>query len=78
LIKRDLQKEGFDINIVRTEDEVKPIFYYFWFQSHISVFFTVSNYNTMEQRALKNVNNCLYTKIYSYLETSGGISYNSY
>ncbi len=33
----------------------------------------------MEQRAsLKNVNNCLYTNIYSYLETSGGISYNPY
>ncbi len=27
---------------------------------------------TMEQRALKNVNNCLYTNVYSYLETSGG------
>ncbi len=26
----------------------------------------------------KNVNNCLYTNIYSYLETSGGISYNLY
>jgi hypothetical protein len=26
----------------------------------------------MEQRALKNVNNCLNTNIYSYLETSGG------
>ncbi len=26
----------------------------------------------MEQRTLKNVNNCLNTKIYSYLETSGG------
>ncbi len=25
----------------------------------------------MEQRALKNVNNCLNTNIYSYLETSG-------
>jgi hypothetical protein len=25
---------------------------------------------TMEQRGLKNVNNCLYTNIYSYLETS--------
>jgi hypothetical protein len=33
---------------------------------------------TMEQRALRNVNNCLYTNVYSYLETSGGISYNSY
>jgi hypothetical protein len=33
---------------------------------------------TMEQRALRNVNNCLYTNVYSYLETSAGISYNSY
>ncbi len=32
----------------------------------------------MEQRALKNVNNCLYTNAYSYLETSGGISYYPY
>ncbi len=32
----------------------------------------------MEQRALKIVNNCLNTNIYSYLETSGGISYNPY
>ncbi len=32
----------------------------------------------MEQRALKDLNNCLYTNVYSYLETSGGISYNSY
>ncbi len=32
----------------------------------------------MEQHALKDVNNSLYTNIYSYLETSGGISYNSY
>jgi hypothetical protein len=32
----------------------------------------------MEQHALKNVNNCLYTNVYSYLETSGGISYNPY
>jgi hypothetical protein len=28
--------------------------------------------NTMEQRTFKNVNNCLNTNIYSYLETSGG------
>ncbi len=27
---------------------------------------------TMEQRAFRNVNNCLNTNIYSYLETSGG------
>ncbi len=32
----------------------------------------------MEQRAFKNLNNCLYTNVYSYLETSGGISYNPY
>ena len=31
-----------------------------------------------EQRAFKTVNNCLNTNIYSYLETSGGQSYNSY
>ncbi len=30
----------------------------------------------MEQRALKNVNNCLNTNIFSYLDTSGGKSYN--
>ncbi len=32
----------------------------------------------MEQQALKMVNNCLNTNIYSYLETSGGQSYNLY
>ncbi len=32
----------------------------------------------MEQRSLKNVNNYLNTNIYSYLETSGGQSYNIY
>ncbi len=32
----------------------------------------------MEQRALKNVNKSLNTNIYSYLETSGGQSYNLY
>ncbi len=32
----------------------------------------------MEQHALKIVNNCLNTNIYSYLETSGGQSYNMY
>jgi hypothetical protein len=34
--------------------------------------------NAMEQRAFKNVNNCLIMNIYSYLETSGGQSYNLY
>ena len=32
----------------------------------------------MEQHALKNVNNCSNTNIYSYLETSGGESSNLY
>jgi len=32
----------------------------------------------MEQHALKNVNNCLITNNYSYLETSGGQSSNLY
>ncbi len=32
----------------------------------------------MEQRTLKNVNGCLNTNIYSYLETSGGQSSNQY
>ncbi len=32
----------------------------------------------MEQRAFKNVNNCLNTNIDSYLETSGGQSSNPY
>ncbi len=32
----------------------------------------------MEQRALKNVNNDLSTNIYSYLETLGGQSSNTY
>jgi hypothetical protein len=32
----------------------------------------------MEQHDLKNVNNCLNTNIYSYLETSGGQSANPY
>jgi hypothetical protein len=33
---------------------------------------------SMEQHALKNVNNCLNTNIYPYLETSGGESSNPY
>ncbi len=32
----------------------------------------------MEQHALKNLNNCLNAKMYSYLETSGGQSSNLY
>ncbi len=34
--------------------------------------------NRMEQRTLENVNNCLNTNIYSYLETSGSHSSNLY
>ncbi len=33
---------------------------------------------TMKQHALRSVNKCLNTNIYSYLETSGGQSYNLY
>jgi hypothetical protein len=33
---------------------------------------------TMEQYTLKNVNNSMNTNIYSYLETSGGQSSNTY
>jgi len=32
----------------------------------------------MEQRTLKNVNSCLNKYTYSYLETSGGQSFNLY
>ncbi len=35
-------------------------------------------WHAVEQRALKIVNNNLNTNIYSYLETSGGQSYNIY
>ncbi len=34
--------------------------------------------DAMEQHALQNVNNCLNTNIYSYLETSGGQSSGPY
>jgi hypothetical protein len=37
----------------------------------------ISN-QSMEQHAFKNVNYCLYTNIYSYLETNGGQSSNLY
>jgi hypothetical protein len=33
---------------------------------------------SMEQHALKNINNCLNANIYSYLETSGGQSSKQY
>jgi hypothetical protein len=34
--------------------------------------------SAMEQHDIKTVNNSLNTNIYSYLETSGGQSYNQY
>ncbi len=37
-----------------------------------------SDNDKMEKCTLKNVNNCLNMNIYSYLETSGGKSYNLY
>jgi hypothetical protein len=43
-----------------------------------AVMFAVANGTTMEQRALKIVNNCLNTNICSYLETSGGQSFYQY
>jgi hypothetical protein len=39
--------------------------------NHINCFLIIWT----EQHALKNVNNCLNTDIYSYLETSGGQSF---
>jgi hypothetical protein len=40
--------------------------------------FSSKDTQTMEQHGLKIVNNCLNTNIYSYLETSGGQSFNLY
>jgi hypothetical protein len=37
-----------------------------------------NNIDLMEQPVLKNVNNCLNTNIYSYLEISGGQHSNLY
>jgi hypothetical protein len=46
---------------------------------HRDQYFTIDNgVCLMEQNALKNVDNCLNTNIYSYLETSGGQSSNLY
>jgi hypothetical protein len=42
-----------------------------------SIHFLLRNFE-MEQRALKDENNCLNTNIYYYLETSGGQSSNPY
>jgi hypothetical protein len=39
---------------------------------------SIKTLSLMKQHALKNVNNCLNTTIYAYLETSGGQSYNLY
>ncbi len=36
------------------------------------------HFHLMDQHTLKNVNNCLNTNIYSYLEASGGQSSNPY
>jgi hypothetical protein len=41
--------------------------------------YTIKHFTAvMEQHALKNVNNCWNTNIYSYLETSGGQKYKLY
>ncbi len=39
---------------------------------------TTVTVSTMVQHAFKNVKSCLNANIYSYLETSGGKSYNLY
>jgi hypothetical protein len=39
---------------------------------------SLTKHKIMEQCTLKNENNCLYTGVYSYLETSGGICHNPY
>ncbi len=44
---------------------------------YLKVFFS-NKLDLMERHALKNVNNCLNTNIYSYLETSRGQSSNLY
>jgi hypothetical protein len=40
--------------------------------------FKIKVFCAMEQRTIKNVNNCLNMNVYSYLETSGGKSYDLY
>ncbi len=46
---------------------------------NFSVAFLVTfKFCKLEQHALKNVNNCMNTNIYSYSETSGGQSSNPY
>jgi len=47
-------------------------------ESHKQSSFLCCGINRIEQRTLKNVNSCLNTNIYSYLETSGGQSSNLY
>ncbi len=50
----------------------------FWLEKIIGSVksYTGPRLKLMEQRASKIVNNCLNTNIYSYLQTSGGQSYN--
>ncbi len=45
---------------------------------HSKIFPVVVLAYTMEQHTLKSVNNCLNTNIYSYLETSGCLSFYLY
>ncbi len=47
----------------------------FFMTSLITILTTL---NTVEQPALRSVNNCLNTNIYFYLETSGGQNSNLY
>ncbi len=57
---------------------------WFYAESHIFILLywvllnAVFILDLIEQRALKNVNNCLKTNIYSYLDESEGQSHNLY
>jgi hypothetical protein len=48
------------------------------FVANTPLSFLTIRIGSMEQHALKNLNNCLNTYIYSYLETSGGQNSNIY
>ncbi len=50
----------------------------FYIPNSIAGTYTIKQCVLMDQRALKNVHNCLNTYIYSYLETSTGQSSNVY
>jgi hypothetical protein len=60
------------------DGKVASFYFYFSAKNVFNSFETAAQSRAMEQHALKNVNNCLNTSIYSYLETSGGQISNPY